>query len=91
VGVNTLFRAHPTRLEPYANIETVVARATGADRPQRRIEKTVEACEARVIAPYLVQKGEPVLTAAIPTLVPEYYYGWGAIVYQSTLDVPGGP
>ena len=90
VGFGRLFRAFPTRLLAYPNIEKVVERATGADRPQRRIEATIGFCERRLIAGFAVGQSRPSrLDLVLPTMVPDLYYGWGPIVYQTTLDETG--
>ncbi|MGI0053936.1 MAG: hypothetical protein ACRECR_06770 [Thermoplasmata archaeon] len=89
VGFGKLYRPDPRRLQPYSTIERVVERATGADRPQRRIDETVGFCEKKLIAPFLRTEPRPTLTTALGPLVPEYCYGWGPVIYQSTLtEVP---
>ncbi len=91
VGFGRLFRSFPTRLLPYRpSVERVVAQATGADRPQRRISATVGFCERHFIAGFAVGDGRPArLDLVLPTMVPDLYYGWGPVVYQSTLDGEG--
>ncbi len=87
-GFGQLFRRRgKTKLVGYDEIEPVVARATGADRRQRRIEATVRFCDSQILGPFFVSStGAPVLTRALPTLVSEYRYGWGPVVYQTTLE-----
>ena len=91
VGFGRLFRAYPTRLLPFRpSVERVVAQATGADRPQRRIDATVGFCERHLIGAFAVGGGKPSrLDLVLPTMVPDLYYGWGPIVYQRTLDDGG--
>lgn len=91
VGFGHLFRAFPTRLLPYRPyVEGVVARATGADRVQRRIDATIGFCERRLIAGFTVGEGRPSrLDLVLPTMVPDLYYGWGPVVFQTTLDDDG--
>jgi hypothetical protein len=88
VGFGRLFRAYPTRLLPYRPaVERVVTQATGADRPQRRIEATIGFCERHLIGAFAVGEGRPTrLDFVLPTMVPDLYYGWGPVVYQTTLD-----
>ena len=88
VGFGRLFRPFPTRLLPYRpSVERVVTQATGADRPQRRIGATVEFCERHLIAGFSVGEGRPRrMDLVLPTMVPDLYYGWGPVVYQTTLD-----
>ena len=92
VGFGRLFRAFPNRLLPFSPyVEQVVTRATGADRVQRRIEATIGFCERRLIAGFAVGQGRPTrLELILPTMVPDLYYGWGPVVYQTTLDGQGG-
>lgn len=74
---------------PYSAIEPVVAAASGADRPLRRWTATVGFCQRRILAPF--QPGAERLRPAdalqeiLPTVVPELAYGFGPVVYQSTL------
>ena len=91
VGFGRLFRPFPTRLLPFRpSVERVVTQATGADRPQRRIAATVEFCERHLIAGYSVGSGRPTrIDLVLPTMVPDLYYGWGPVVYQTTLDGDG--
>ncbi len=91
VAFGRLFRGFPTRLLPYRpSVERVVAQATGADRPQRRIDATIGFCERRLIAGFTVGDGHPSrLDLVLPTMVPDLYYGWGPVVYQTTLDGDG--
>jgi hypothetical protein len=91
VGFGKLFRSFPTRLLPYRpSVERVVAQATGADRPQRRVAATVGFCERHFIAGFVVGDGRPArLDLVLPTMVPDLYYGWGPVVYQTTLDGDG--
>ncbi len=91
VGFGRLFRQFPTRLLPYRpSVERVVAQATGADRPQRRIAATVAFCERRLIAGFTVGQGKPArMDLVLPTMVPHLHYGWGATIYQTTLDGDG--
>jgi hypothetical protein len=88
VGFGRLFRAFPTRLLPYRpSVERVVGLDAGADRPQRRIDATIGFCERHLIAGFAVGDGKPArLDLVLPTMVPDLYYGWGPVVYQSTLD-----
>jgi hypothetical protein len=92
VGFGRLFRPFPTRLLPYRPaVERVVAQATGADRPQRRVAATVDFCERHMIAGFTSGDGRPHrLDLVLPTMVPDLYYGWGPVVYQATLDDDGG-
>ena len=92
VGFGRLFRPYPTRLLPFRpSVERVVTQATGADRPQRRIAATVEFCERHLIAGFSVGSGRPTrMDLVLPTMVPDLYYGWGPVVYQTTLDEDGG-
>jgi hypothetical protein len=91
VGFGRLFRPFPTRLLPYRpSVERVVTQSTGADRPQRRIEATIGFCERRLIAPFAVGDGRPTrLDLVLPTMVLDLYYGWGPVIYQTTLDGDG--
>ncbi len=91
VGFGRLFRAFPTRLLPYRPyVERVVTRATGADRAQRRIDATIGFCERHLIAGFAVGEGRPSrLDLVLPTMVPDLHYGWGPVVYQTTLDGTG--
>lgn len=91
VGFGRLFRAFPTRLLPFRpSVERVVAQATGADRPQRRIDATIGFCDRHLIGAFAVGGGKPSrLDLVLPTMVPDLYYGWGPIVYQLTLDGDG--
>ena len=91
VGFGRLFRAFPTRLLPFRpSVERVVAQATGADRPQRRVDATIGFCERHLIAGFAVCDGRPSrLDLVLPTMVPDLYYGWGPVVYQTTLDEDG--
>jgi glutathione S-transferase len=92
VAFGRLFRQFPTRLLPYRPaIERVVTQATGADRVQRRIEATIGFCERRLLGAFSVSEGRPSrLDLVLPTMVPGLYYGWGPVVYQSTLDAIEG-
>jgi hypothetical protein len=92
VGFARLFGPRPTRLMPYRpSIEGVAARASGADRPLRRIEAVAQFCEKRIIAGFSVTDGRPHrMELVLPTMVPDLYYGWGPVVYQTTLDGDGG-
>jgi hypothetical protein len=91
VGFGRLFRSFPTRLLPYRpSVERIVAQATGADRPQRRIDATIGFRERHLIAPFTVGDGRPTrLDLVLPTMVPDLYYGWGPVVYQTSLDGDG--
>lgn len=92
IGFGRLFRAFPTRLLPYRpHVERVVSMATGADRAQRRIDETIGFCERRLIAGFAVAGGgRPArLDLVLPTVVPDLYYGWGPVVYNTTLDGEG--
>ncbi len=91
VGFARLFGPRPTHLMPYRpSIEGVAARASGADRPLRRIEAVARFCEERIIAGFSVADGRPHrMELVLPTMVPDLYYGWGPIVYQTTLDGAG--
>jgi hypothetical protein len=92
VGFGRLFRAFPTRLLPYRpSVERVVTQATGADRPQRRIDATIGFCERQLIGAFAIGEGKPSrLDLVLPTMVPDLYYGWGPVIYQTTLDDDGG-
>jgi hypothetical protein len=92
VGFGRLFRTFPTRLLPYRpSVERIVAQATGADRPQRRIDATIGFCERHLIGAFAVGEGKPSrLDLVLPTMVPDLYYGWGPVIYQTTLDDDGG-
>ena len=92
VGFGRLFRQFPTRLLPYRpSIERVVTQATGADRPQRRIDATIGFCDRRLSGAIQAGDGRPSrLELVLPTMVPGLYYGWGPVVYQTTLDEHGG-
>jgi hypothetical protein len=38
-----------------------------------------------------VGEGKPSrLDLVLPTMVPDLYYGWGPVIYQTTLDDDGG-
>ena len=91
VGFARLFGPRPTRLFPYQpSIEGVAARSSGADRPLRRIEAVARFCEKRIIAGFSVAGGRPHrMELVLPTMVPDLYYGWGPVVYQTTLDGTG--
>lgn len=91
VGFARLFGPRPTRLMPYRpSIEGVAARASGADRPLRRIEAVTRFCEKRIIASFSVAARRPHrMELVLPTMVPDLYYGWGPVVYQTTLDSGG--
>lgn len=91
VGFARLFGPRPTRLFPYhPSIEGIAARSSGADRPLRRIEAVARFCEKRIIAGFSLGDGCPHrMELVLPTMVPELYYGWGPVVYQTTLDGTG--
>ena len=91
VGFARLFGPRPTHLLPYRpSIEGVAARASGADRPLRRIEAVARFCEKRIIAGFSVGGGRPHrMELVLPTMVPDLFYGWGPVVYQTTLDQQG--
>lgn len=93
VGFARLFGPRPTHLLPYRpSIEGVAARASGADRPQRRIDAVARFCERQFIAGFsLSAGGRPQrMDLVLPTMVPDLYYGWGPTIYQTTLDAPEG-
>jgi hypothetical protein len=93
IGFGRLFRSSPNVLLPYKpSIERVVELATGADRPQRRVEATVDFCEKRLIAGFSVTAGgKPVRHESIfPIEVPDLHFGWGPAIYQTTLDALQG-
>jgi hypothetical protein len=91
IGFARLFGPRPTHLLPYRpSVEGVAARASGADRPLRRIEAVARFCEKRLIAGFSVAGGRPHrMELVLPTMVPDLYYGWGPVVYQTTLDGDG--
>ncbi|MGH9920590.1 MAG: hypothetical protein ACRD6W_17195 [Nitrososphaerales archaeon] len=88
VGFARLFGPRPTRLLPYHPfVEGVAGRAAHADRPQRRIDAVARFCERRIIAGYAVGESRPRrMELVLPTMVPDLYYGWGPVAYQTTLD-----